>query len=130
MVHFVCEECGVRVSNDVALLRDESQLCEDGWSVHREKQQGYVPEGRYVVGSPDHIFYDVEGDYLLNPDDIIMMDRLEAAPPKEYASFFGCCGPTGRKPNTFCENGHKFATEMSDHCSPVVQLHVERVRMV
>ena len=47
----------------------------------------------------------------------------------EYSSWYGCCGWTGLEPNTFCENGHLIATELSDHCSPVVQFHSDRVRM-
>ncbi|WP_224269436.1 hypothetical protein [Haloprofundus salinisoli] len=125
MVYFECEVCGTRVSNEVSVLYDRSRLCEDGWSMKNQKD--YLPEGFYIVGSDDDIYLDVEGDYLLNGEDVIMMDRFEAAPIEEYVTFYGCCELTGEAPNTFCVNGHKYATEISDHCSRVVQLHRDRV---
>ena len=94
-----------------------------------DDQQDYLPEGFYVVGSESHIFPDVKGDYLLNSKNIITMDRMEAVPMDEYVSFFGCCKLLGETPNTFCENGHRFATEISDHCSRVIQVHHDRVRV-
>ncbi|WP_207589177.1 hypothetical protein [Halomontanus rarus] len=93
-------------------------------------QRDYLPEGFYVVGSTDHIYVDVTGEFLLNGEDVLTMDRFEAAPLEEYVTFFGCCKLTGETPNTFCVNGHRFATEISDHCSRVVQLHRDRVRVV
>lgn len=125
MVQFECAVCGTSVSEEVSLLADESQLYDDGWSLR--DQRDYLPKGFYVVGSDKHIYFDVEGDYLLNSEDILMMDRFEAAPLDEYVSFFGCCELTGDAPNTFCMNGHRFATEISDHCSRVIQLHRDRV---
>ncbi|WP_276302187.1 hypothetical protein [Halorussus lipolyticus] len=127
MVSFECATCGARVSEEVALLEDETRLCEDGYS--GEGRREYLPEGFYVVGAESHIYPGVGGDYLLHPTDVLTMDRMEAVPIEEYTDFFGCCGLRGKVPNTFCPNGHRFATEISDHCSRVVQIHRDRVEV-
>ena len=108
LMHFICRQCGIRLSEEVRLAELRERNERDG--------ESYLPQGT-TIQEDDSFFHQNVGSYIVNVNDVVHTTHTNC-----LRRLAGCCGLDGMDgPNLICvQCGVEVATKKTDcwmpHC--------------